>query len=161
MTLTLESMTTIISLALLGLVLLLAEMFLPGLILGLVGLALMAVAIVLGYVQFGPATGTVIFAALGGISLILFLVWMRYFQKTRVGQGLTLARSLSSGNELPGSRNLIGKTGFSSTDLRPTGRAMIDQVRVEVMAESGFIEAGTAITVIAADSNRILVRKNS
>jgi membrane-bound serine protease (ClpP class) len=121
----------------------------------------MAIAIVLGYVQFGPLIGTVILAALGGVSLVLFWIWMRYFQKTRVGRGLTLGTSLSSGNELPPSKNLIGKTGVSSTDLRPTGRAMIDEERIEVMAETGFIEAGTPIIVIAADGNRILVRKNS
>lgn len=154
-------MATIITLALLGLILVLAEMFLPGLILGLIGAALLIGAIVMGYVEYGPIEGSLIFAAIGVIAIVMLITWMKYFQKTSMGRGLTLSTKLQAGDDLPPHHELIGKFGNATTDLRPTGRAEIESQRYEVVADTGFIARGEPVSVVTVDGMRIVVRKNA
>lgn len=154
-------MSTIITLTLLGLILVLAEMFLPGMILGLLGVALLIAAIVVGYVEFGLIGGSMILAGISSASVIMFLLWMKYFQKTSVGRGLTLGTQLPSGNDLPSSERLVGKSGTTTTDLKPSGRATIDGERYDVLADNGYISSGENVSVVLVEGSRIVVRKSS
>lgn len=55
-------------------------------------------------------------------------------------------------------RDLIGKTGFASSYLRPAGVATIDGRRIDVLTEGDFVQAGTAVTVTRVEGARIFVR---
>jgi membrane-bound serine protease (ClpP class) len=55
--------------------------------------------------------------------------------------------------------DLVGKRGVAQTLLRPSGMAVIDGQRVDVVAESGVIEAASPVEVVAVNENRIVVRK--
>lgn len=54
---------------------------------------------------------------------------------------------------------LIGAEGVAITTLRPVGTAKIGTERLEVLSESGWITAGTAIKVTAVDGLEIKVRQ--
>lgn len=54
---------------------------------------------------------------------------------------------------------LLGKQGVTTSVLRPTGRASIENELYVVESESEFIERGIEVVVSKVDSNRILVRK--
>lgn len=152
-------MTVVLLLAAAGFVLLLTEMFLPGGVLGaLGGLALLG-AIILGYVEFGPVVGTVIFGAVSVIVLIGFCVWMAAFPRTAVGRRLTLGRTLSAGSKLPDTGALVGAEGIAITPLRPAGTARIGDRRVDVVAEGAFVATGEPIVVLLAAGARVVVRK--
>jgi len=154
-------MTTILVLTLLGIILVVSEMFLPGLILGLLGVVMLGSAIVVGYTQYGPIEGTMILVGIAAIAMILFVLWMKYFQRTSIGRGMTLGTNLPRGGDLPCASDLVGQTGEAVTDLRPSGRAMIDGKRLDVLADGGFVERGSQIIVISAQGNRVFVRKNA
>jgi len=53
---------------------------------------------------------------------------------------------------------LLGAVGFALTDLRPSGAAEIDGQRVDVVAEGGYLTAGTAIEVVIDEGYRRVVR---
>lgn len=53
----------------------------------------------------------------------------------------------------------IGTAGKAFSVLRPAGKAQIDGRVVDVVAESGFIEVGTEIEVVAVAGNRVVVRQ--
>jgi membrane-bound serine protease (ClpP class) len=53
---------------------------------------------------------------------------------------------------------LVGATGVAVTDLRPSGVAKIGDERVDVEAESSWINAGTPIRVIRSEGYRHVVR---
>jgi membrane-bound ClpP family serine protease len=53
---------------------------------------------------------------------------------------------------------LIGKEGKALTDLRPVGLIDLNGVRMEVLAEVGFIPAGTRVRVSHADLSQVKVR---
>ena len=55
--------------------------------------------------------------------------------------------------------SLLGKRGVALTVLHPAGVAQIDTQRVDVVSEGGYIDAGTAIVVIADEEYRRVVRE--
>lgn len=55
----------------------------------------------------------------------------------------------------------IGTTGVTETPLRPAGFVMIDGQRVDAIAESGYIERGTAVRVVAVVDGALKVRAES
>ncbi len=54
--------------------------------------------------------------------------------------------------------DLIGQRGQAVTDLRPSGTAVFGDERVDVVTDSEWIPAGTAIEVISAEGYRHVVR---
>lgn len=54
---------------------------------------------------------------------------------------------------------LVGLAGVAMTDLRPVGTAEIGGKRMEVLAESGWIRAGTPVRVTVADGAAVKVRQ--
>ena len=56
---------------------------------------------------------------------------------------------------------LIGKAGETKSDLRPAGIAMVDDQRIDVVSDGGFIEKGEAIKVIAVDGPRVVVKRTN
>ncbi len=53
--------------------------------------------------------------------------------------------------------NLVGKTGRTVTDLRPVGACLIENQRMDCIAASGVIRAGTAVRVVSADGIQVKV----
>jgi membrane-bound serine protease (ClpP class) len=53
--------------------------------------------------------------------------------------------------------NLAGQQGVALTPLRPGGSAMINNVKIDVVAEGKFVEANTPVKVLRVEGNRVLV----
>jgi membrane-bound serine protease (ClpP class) len=53
---------------------------------------------------------------------------------------------------------LVGATGVTLTDLRPSGAARIGEERVDVVADSHWIAAGTPVKVVRAEGYRHVVQ---
>ncbi len=154
-------MGTILLLAGIGFLLVVAEMFLPGMVLGIVGGILLAASVVVGFTTFGPGGGAIVFCVVMTGVLIGFFVWMRTFSRTSVGRNLTLGRSLNAGDDLPGVAALLGRDGVALTALRPAGKIEIDGRRVDVVSESGYVDKGDAVVVVQASGSRVVVRRKS
>ena len=56
-------------------------------------------------------------------------------------------------------KELIGKTGIASTNLRPSGKVDIDDESYDAKSEIGFIEKGQKVKVIDYRSGQIYVIK--
>lgn len=152
-----EGSDFILALFLAGLVLVAAEVFLPGMVAGLLGAACLLGAVALVFVHHGPAAGAVATIALflfGGIGIGL---WLSYFQRTFVGRRLILSRSQPPAAEAH--PDLVGREGTALTALRPAGAASIDGRRIDVTAVGEFLPEGTGIVVVAADGLRVAVRR--
>jgi membrane-bound serine protease (ClpP class) len=55
--------------------------------------------------------------------------------------------------------DLIGKVGRAITDLRPSGTALFDDERVDVVSESSWITEGTPVRIVSAEGYRQVVRE--
>ena len=58
-----------------------------------------------------------------------------------------------------GWENLQGQLAITDTDLHPSGWINIDDQRIFVLSEGGFIEKGKKVTILSVDGNRVLVRE--
>jgi len=82
------------------------------------------------------------------------------------GEGAPVSRFERRGNRLvlatdvggPHDAGLIGATGVALTDLRPAGAAEIGGERVDVVAEAGYLPAGSALVVVLDEGYRRVVR---
>jgi membrane-bound serine protease (ClpP class) len=143
----------------LGILMLGAEIFLPGGLLGILGAVCLVSAATVGFWAFGPQLG---FLSLLGIVVftgIGLAVWIRFFPRTAIGQRLELKRDGHDFKSHPDHRMLIGKTGTAVSVLRPSGIAAIDGKRVDVVADGDWIEEGSPIIVTRVEGPRIEVRR--
>lgn len=53
--------------------------------------------------------------------------------------------------------HFLGRTGTAATVLRPSGAALIDGERLDVVTEGEFLEPGTPVMVIKVEGSRIVV----
>jgi len=145
---------------LLGLVLICLEIFVPGGILGIIGFLLIMGSIWIAFIRLGRVGGS--YFLVGSLALAMLSVYavMRFGTKTRLSRKLFL-QSTEEGFEST-SENLDyleGKTGISITTLRPSGKALINGRKVNVVTEGLFIPKGRRLKVVVAEGNRVVVRE--
>lgn len=150
----------IILLVVLGFILIGAEVFIPGMILGILGGICLLAAIAWSYTEYGLLTGSMVFGGVSFLGLIGFFIWLSTFPRTFIGRQIINNDVLSTDDNAE-RKALLGQNGVSLSILRPAGVAKIEGHRTDVVAESGFIPAGCEITVVTIEGNRIVVRKKT
>lgn len=148
----------IIGLALVGLALLIVEMFIPGAVLGFLGGLMMVTSVVLSFVFYGPRQGTFVLLVLGFSSIILFFVWLKLFPSSPAGKLLTLQKT-TQGHSVPSAAAAtLGAEGVSITALRPGGIVKIGDQRFEAASDGAFLPPGTAVTVTRIEGSQVIVQ---
>jgi membrane-bound serine protease (ClpP class) len=147
-------MTVIIVLSIIGIVAILLELLLPGGILGVLGAVALIVAASQVFADYGATAGMIFSFSAFTITVVAFLLWMKYFHLIPFAKSFILHEAVGgedgSGDKSVGTDPaLVGKRGVTVTDLQPSGRARIDGERHDVVAESGAIDKGTEIEVVA------------
>lgn len=142
---------------LLAFALFMAEMFVPGGVLAVIGAGCLLAACGFAVAAFGPAAGLLTALALIAISLIGCIYWLSIMPDTWVGKRFALSHDLRK--ESPSEPDpLLGRSGVAETDLRPGGFARIDRRKIDVVATRGYIEAGSAIKVVEVHGSRVVVQ---
>lgn len=149
----------IIVLFVVGFLLIAAEVFVPGMVLGIVGFLCLAGSVALVYATHGPTAGLAATFVVGGLAIAGFLLWLFLFPRTLIGRRLMLTTTQPADPAVATNQTLLGATGVALTPLRPAGTARIDGRRVDVTALSEFLEEGAEVVVVAADGMRIVVRR--
>jgi membrane-bound serine protease (ClpP class) len=148
----------IIVLIVLGTLLVAAEVFIPGMVAGILGGCAILAAIVLGYWHYGFAVGNFMLLLTGLAALIGFFAWLHFFPRTFVGRRLLLKEKIKSVADHPHFETLLGKKGIALTPLRPSGTALVDGNRIDVIAEGDMIAAQEKIKIVQVDGVRVVVR---
>ena len=147
---------TIALLVLAGAILLLAEMWIPGMVAGAFGIVTWLGAVFLTYREFGLNAGHALLTALtlGGTGLLLW--WMRAFPNTKFGRKWILESKVPDPIKVSTAPTL-GALGESLTALRPAGTARIDGRRISVVTDGEWIERGCPVSVTRVEGSRIVV----
>jgi len=153
-------LSTVIALASAGVALLFLEMFLPGMIAGVIGGILLIAAIFTAYRDIGPEAGTVTLLATAAITGVLWWWWAAKFQRTRFGRRMTLTAAGTGNSQSPELAQLIGHTGTAATPLRPSGTILVAGHRVDAITAGEFLELGTPVRIVRAEGNGVIVRRN-
>ncbi len=148
-----------IVLQLLGIVVIIAEFILPsGGILTLVAIGLIGYSLYDVFAGISPTVGFIFVAA--DIIMLPFLVILGFkiLARSPVALRSELSRKLGVSSQDQIAIELIGKTGVTLTDLRPSGKALVDNKRLDVVSSGDYIPHDTQIKVYKVDGNRIVVK---
>jgi membrane-bound serine protease (ClpP class) len=154
-------MTAIIALAIVGILLLLAELVLPGGIVGIGGAICLLASVTLTFINYGPMAGAVALVAVLILGVIMTWLWAKNFHRLPFTRRLVLNKAIDDSSEEKWLESLIGKCGISLTRISPSGHADIEGQKVDVMTESGSIEKGKGVKVIETRGPSIIVEENS
>jgi membrane-bound serine protease (ClpP class) len=154
-------MTVIITLILIGTVAILLELFLPGGIIGVIGALCLLGAIILTFNEYGLGAGVAVTAGVLVMTTLALYFWMKNFDRLPWIKSLILTETAGKDSSPGKNRELLDKSGETLTALGPSGKALIEGQKLDVMAESGYIDQGTPVIVVHADGSKIVVRKSS
>jgi membrane-bound serine protease (ClpP class) len=150
----------IVALVAAGLLMLALEVYLPGFVVGALGIIFLGVALYLCYPRLGLGGTLAVFMLLVVLGLVVVFVSLKFVPRTPLGRKLLLNDTLQESRAHHGpTGTMAGQHGVAHTTLRPSGVAIFGGKRLDVVAESGMIEAGSAIKVVEVDGNRVVVRK--
>lgn len=145
----------------LGIILLFLEIFIPGGILGGVGVVLFSIAI---FIIADSALQATLY--IGGMLLIfglLILLSFRFPQTRKFWKRLSLSTRQTKETGYvapePSYEHFLGRIGVALSQLRPAGVADVEGERLDVVTEGGFIRQGSKIKVIEVEGTRIVVRE--
>jgi len=141
-----------------GVIVIIAEIILPsGGILSIIATGLFGYSLyhVFSHMSFQVGMAFVI----ADLILIPILIYwgLRFMAKSPVTLHQRLSREDGATAQSRDQMAYLGRTGTAITDLRPSGLAMIDQERLDVVTQGDYIEKQTAIVVIAVRGNQIVV----
>jgi membrane-bound ClpP family serine protease len=151
-------MTLILILSLAGIGAILAELVLPGGILGVAGIGMLVAAVIVTFVKFGATAGIIATVLLIIFGFVVLGWWMKYFHRLPVTRKLILKNESGADEAKDERESLVGKTGVALTDLMPSGNAKVDGRKRDAIAEAGSIAKGAEITVVAVRGPSIVVR---
>lgn len=148
----------IIALLIVGLVLLLLEIFVvPGVgVSGVLGISALVAGCVLAF-RFGVTTGLVITGAVVLVTIMLIIIALRSKTWDRLALKTTVASSAGQVAAVVS----VGDRGVTSTRLAPMGKARIGEHFVEVKSLEGFVDQGVDIKVVMIEDNIIYVKPSS
>ena len=151
------SLEVVLSLVVVGLLMILCEVFIPGGVVGSVGAVVLAIGIVGGFtinmtLGMGLLSGSLVLGVIG------LWLWTKYFPRSSMGKRLILQTDAKLWHGYDDSKKfLVGKTGVTHTPLRPTGTAIIDGRRLDVVTQGEMIAPRLPVQVIEVEGNRVVV----
>lgn len=140
--------------------LLIAELFVPGGILGLLGAGGIIASIIMAAPS--PQEGAIYLGAGFVVSVIGAVVAAKAMGRSRIFSRLVLQHeeSVDSGyTAVPERSDLVGMIGRVITPLRPAGIAEFGDSRVDVVADGEFIDKDTVVEVRKVEGARVVVRR--
>jgi membrane-bound serine protease (ClpP class) len=149
-------MELVITLIIVGAILLLLETVLPGLVAGIIGFCCLIAAVYFAYEREGVETGNWVLMGVAVGLMIGFICWLKYFPNSRMARPFVSQTAI--GDIKAEKPELLNQTGTAFTSLRPSGTALIDGKRVDVVTEGALIEKGTPVKVVAIEGMRVVVR---
>jgi membrane-bound serine protease (ClpP class) len=152
-------MTTILILAVVGILAVLAELVLPGGLLGVIGSLCLLGAVIATYVEYGATAGTIALAVLVAIGFIALTLWMKFFHRLPFTRQLVLHDEAGVDHEREDRPSLVGQKGTALTDLYPSGKASIGEDKIDVLSEGALIAKGSLIEVVEERGPSIIVRE--
>ena len=149
-------MSLIVTLIIVGLVLVLAEILLvPGIgIAGILGLMSMGGSCYYAFYEFGNLTGGVV----TGVNVLLVIAFTVYVLRAKTWQKMALETNIDSKAVSDESSVLVvGDKGKTITRLAPMGTVRFGNNIVEAKAIEGVLEPGADVEVLLIEDGRVYV----
>lgn len=151
-----EDLLAAFGLLLLGWLFLAVELFVvPGFgFFGIAGIVLVAIGCVVTWTQRGAVAGVVVI----GLSTVMAVGAIVWLVRSRTGRRMVLQNAVTGeATDREGMQRLVGREGVASSVLRPSGTALIDGERYQVVSDGEFVTAGTKLRVVRMGTNCLIV----
>lgn len=142
---------------LIGLLLILIEVFIPGFGLpGICGLILIGIASLIAANTYGFAAVIIVLLVLAAVGMILFKVLKRH----NIYHKLVLQDALvDQVYDQKSINHLMGKEGITLTPLKPGGKAEFEGKVADVFSNGEFIAKGREVKVIGIQGRDVIVKE--
>ena len=154
-------MTTILLFFVLGIVLLVLDLFMPGVVLSLLGVLAILAGTASAFNQFGVGGGLLAFGS--GAVLLTVALYIEYavLPKTRWGKKFFLHAAIEGTSQAPAAETavLTGREAVALTPLMPSGQIEIDGKRYEALSLDGHVAKGARLKVTGAQNFSLTVSK--
>ena len=151
----------IIIMFVIGFILLIAEFFVPGGIVGIIGGVFILMSLIFAGASVTHMLLSIIIAM--AIAIVGMVVLMKFFgKKLQVFNKLVLKDATTSEEGYVSNENrieLIGKIGITLTPLRPAGVVEVDGERLDVVSEGNFVDVQKDVRIVKVEGSRIVVRE--
>ncbi|WP_036186287.1 NfeD family protein [Ureibacillus manganicus] len=144
-----------------GFLLIIGELFIPGGIVGVIGGALVIISLLFAgesvvYMAYSMLIAVII-AVLGMVIMMKFLGKnLHFFNKLVLRDATTTDEGyVSNENRV----DLLGKIGVTLTPLRPAGTVQVDKERLDVVSQGSYINSNKKVEIIQVEGSRIVVRE--
>jgi len=144
-----------------GLILILAEFIVPGMICGILGGTLVTASCVMACYHHPDYTLFFILGEAAGV-FVAIMAGMYILARTRAGKRFILESSQQADAGWVASetdRSLMGAIGEVCTALRPAGTILIEGKRIDAVSDGAFIDKGARIRVIETSGSRVVVER--
>ena len=144
----------------LGVLVIVAEIFIPSMgILSLLAAGLMFYSLFIAFTHISQTAGMVFL----GADLVLVPLLIYAGIRLLAASPLSLQQKLSAKegvvSQSPDLETWMNKTGKAVTDLRPSGMALMEGRRLDVITDGEYVNSGTRIQVTEVRGNQIVVGK--
>ena len=142
-----------------GFLLILAEFYLPGAVLGILGGILVFASIVFFAMQVSFIAWVILYiigVAGALVFLVKFAIWK--IRTAKPGNSIYLSSDQKGYQASSFDKTAVGKTGIVVTDLKPGGHVLIDGKRLQAISQSGYITKGTEVIVLAGQEESLIVK---
>lgn len=145
-----------------GFALVVFEMYIPGFgAPGIIGIILLVVGVVA--TNPTPLQALVLALIIVVLLCIAFSICIRTVSKGRLNKTPLVLTDVATGSSKDEKEDdlgyFVGRTGETHTLLRPAGIAEFDGVKLNVVSDGDFIDAGRQVRVERVEGNRIVVRE--
>lgn len=146
----------------LGVLVIIAEIILPsGGILSILATGLFGYSLYIVFTQISSSAGMAFIIA--DLILIPILVYfgLKFLAKSPVTLRKKLSKEDGVTSQSPDQDAYLGRQGVTISDLRPSGVAIVDDERLDVVTRGEYVEKQTEIVVISVSGNQIIVKEKS
>ena len=142
-----------------GVVLILAEILLPGLVCGIVGTVMIVGGLFLSAQTYPELAVPLLAGEIFGVGVLLVAgFYLISWTGSLAGLKLKMAQNPEDGYvSVPTDTRLLGQRGAALTTLRPSGTIEIAGERLDAVSNGVYIDKGRTVRVIEVHGNRVVV----
>ncbi|GAB6096020.1 hypothetical protein JCM14469_22730 [Desulfatiferula olefinivorans] len=149
-----------IILQLAGIVVVIVEVIVPtGGILAVLATGLIGYSLYLVFSVVSPSAGMMFVAADLILIPLALVLGLKLLARSPAALRKSLSREDGVQSQSPEMEHYIGMEGTALTDLRPSGTALINGKRLDVVSRGEYLEKSSVIVVLAVTGNQIIVSK--
>jgi membrane-bound ClpP family serine protease len=155
-------MTLVVLLLAAGLLLLAAEIVVPGAVLGIIGGLFLLAGVIVAFqtLEEGRAYVVLLISVVAG--LVVLILEFTVLPRTRVVKSLSMTQTVTGraqAIDVATASAYVGREAVAQTKLAPSGYILVDGRQLEAFSRDGVVESGTRLRVVGVDNFRLIVSK--